>query len=160
VEGARPSLIIEILAPIGSRIWRTDKKDKVEIYAKAGIQEYLIVDPPRRKNGFRFLWTGYRLDARGFYSPIEPRADGSLCLGNDRLTFTVSPRGERYHVLDENGQPLLSHEETDRAWKAEKEARKKEEEARRAAEEKTARVETELARVREELERLKKSSLS
>lgn len=152
-EGVRPSLVIEVVSPKSARIRRTDKVDKVELYQTAGISEYLILDPPRRKTRYRYEWTGYRLDDQGFYSPIESRADGSLFSETTGLSFTVSPRGERYYVLDENGQPLLSHEETDKAWKAEKEAR-------RAAEEKTTQAESELARVREELERLRKTNLS
>jgi Uma2 family endonuclease len=159
-EGVRPSLVIEVVSPKSARIRRTDKVDKVKLYQTAGISEYLILDPPRRKNRYRYEWTGYRLDAWGFYSPIEPEADGALFSETTGLSFTVSPRRERYYVLDENGEPLLSHGETDKAWKAEKEAREKEAEARRAAEEKAAHAEAELARVREELARLRKSNLS
>lgn len=144
VEGVRPSLIIEVLAPIDARIRRTDKREKVEICAKAGIQEYLIVDPPRRKNGFRFLWTGYRLDSQGRYCPIRPDFRGALLSETTGLSFGTSPEGDRFFVFENTCRRLLSHKES--------------EAARRVAEEGLAKAEAEIARLREELDRLKSAS--
>lgn len=155
-EGARPSLVIEVVSPKDARIRRTDKEDKVKLYQQAGISEYLILDPPRRKTGFRFQWTGYRLDSMGRYRPIEPDAEGALLSETTGIRFTVSPRGDLFIAIDlatgKELQELISDERVQR-----------EIEARRAAEER-ARLETaarqtveaEVARLGEELERLKR----
>jgi Uma2 family endonuclease len=139
-EGVRPSLVIEVVSPKDARIRRADKEDKVKLYQQAGIPEYLILDPPRRKTGFRFQWTGYRLDSWGRYRPIEPDAEGALLSETTGLFFSISPQGDRLLVFDQAGQRLFSHEES--------------EEARKAAEDRTAKMEAELTQVREELERL------
>lgn len=140
-EGVRPSLVIEVVSPKDARIRRTDKKDKVQLYQQAGIPEYLIVDPPRRKTGFRFQWTGYRLDSWGRYRSIEPDADGALLSETTGVRFNVSPRGDLIIALDpvtgKELQELISDERVQR-----------EIEARNAAE-------AEVLRLREELERLK-----
>ena len=51
---------------------RNDYEKKVPIYERAGIPEYLIVDPPTRFTQDRLLLTGYRLGEDGRYRRIEP----------------------------------------------------------------------------------------
>ena len=41
VEGA-PDLIVEVLSP---STFRTDRKDKMEVYCQFGVAEYWIIDP-------------------------------------------------------------------------------------------------------------------
>lgn len=136
-EGVRPDLIIEVLSPDNAAIRRVDEVDKVDLYARASIPEYLIVDLPRRANRHRFKLTGYRLDRRGRYHPIEPDAQGRLLCKATGLWFTVSPEGDKVLVFDQKtGERLLYSEE--------------EEAGRKAAE-------AENARLREELERLKRN---
>jgi Uma2 family endonuclease len=143
-EGVRPELIIEILCPFSAQIRRVDEVDKVEIYEKAAIPEYLIVDLPRRANRHRFTLTGYRLDRHGLYRPIEPDDQGRLLFKVTGLWFTVSLEGDKVLVFDQKtGERLLYSEE-------EGVGRKAAEAARDAAE-------AENARLREELERLKRS---
>lgn len=45
IEGA-PNLIVEILSPSN---WLDDRRTKYQVYAKAGVGEYWIVDPDRRQ---------------------------------------------------------------------------------------------------------------
>lgn len=59
-------LVIEIVSP-ESRI--RDKAEKFFEYERAGIEEYWIIDPERRRAEF------YRLSA-GAYEPVLPDADG------------------------------------------------------------------------------------
>lgn len=136
-EGVRPDLILEVLSPDSAAIRKVDEVDKVEIYEKAGIPEYLIVDLPRRANQHRFRLKGYRLDRQGRYRPIEPDPQGRLLCKATHLGFTVSPEGDKILVFDQKtGKRLLYSEE--------------EEAGRKVAE-------AENARLREELERLKRS---
>jgi Uma2 family endonuclease len=44
IEGA-PDLILEVLSPSN---WLTDRRDKFQIYAAAGVREYWIADPKNR----------------------------------------------------------------------------------------------------------------
>lgn len=141
-EGTRPSLVIEVVSPKDARIRSIDKKDKVQLYQQAGIPEYLILDPPRRKTGFRYQWTGYRLDPWGRYCPIDPDADGALLSETTGIRFTVSPRGDLILALDPATGKELQELISDARLQREIEARKA--------------AEAEVLRLREELERLKK----
>lgn len=137
-EGARPSFIVEVISPKDRRIREADEVDKVAIYQKVGIPEYLLVDTPRRKNGYRFRLKGYRLDSRGRYRPIEPDREGRLFSEQTGLWFAVSPQGDRIVLVDgATGKALLSRQE--------------QEEALRAAEERAERAEAEIARLQERL---------
>ncbi len=40
-----PELIVEVLSPFN---WMVDRRDKYQVYARAGVAEYWIVDPDRR----------------------------------------------------------------------------------------------------------------
>lgn len=159
-EGVRPDLIIEVLSPDSARIRKVDEENKPEIYERAGISEYLIVDLPRNANRHRFVLKGYRLDRRGRYRPIEPDAQGHLVCAAAGLGFTVSPQGDRILVYDlRTGERILYSEEEEalrriaeaRAVVAEEKAAR-EAEARRAAEEKAARLSEELERLKSRLE--------
>ncbi|MEA2602608.1 MAG: hypothetical protein QOF89_3600 [Acidobacteriota bacterium] len=162
-EGVRPTLILEIVSPSKRSIREVDEVDKVEVYSRAGVPEYLLVDLPRRGNGYRLGLKGYRLGADGRYRPLEPDAQGHLLCKATRLRFFISPGGDRIEVIDDaTGLPLLYSEDEEAGRKAEKAARQAAEAALRAAEadreaEKTARksVEAENAQLREELERLR-----
>jgi Uma2 family endonuclease len=60
-----PDLAIEIVSP--DSIWR-DYKDKRELYRRAGVREYWIIDP------LKYRVTFLRLGARGRYRVIRPSA--------------------------------------------------------------------------------------
>ena len=140
-----PCLIIEVLSYSSARIRRTDEVDKVELYQRTGIQEYLLVDLPREGTGHRFVLKGYRLDPEGHYQPMEPDEQGRFLSETTQLLFAVSPEGDRVDVFDAvTGERLRSPRE--------------EEEGRRKAERQAARAEEEIARLRAELEQLKKSA--
>lgn len=143
-DGVRPCLIVEVVSPADRLIRRADLKGKVEIYERAGVQEYLIVDWTLRD--FRFRLVGYRLDGSGRYRPIEPDATGRILSETTGLWFQVSPDGRQVLLFKfPTGEPLLTGEERARA----------EAEARKMAEDALTTAETELARLRAELERLR-----
>jgi Uma2 family endonuclease len=143
-QGVVPCLVLEIVSPTDARIRKTDEVDKVLLYARVGIPEYLLVDPPRKGTGHRFRIRGLRLDAGGRYQPIAPDEEGFILSETTGLRFRASPEGKRIEIFDaRTGERLLSARE-------EVEARKAAERARKAAEK-------ELQRLRAEIERLKTS---
>ncbi len=176
-EGARPCLIIEVVSSKDAKTRSNDYERKVPVYQRAGVPEYLILDPPTRSTKGRFLVTGYRLDAEGRYRRIEPNSQGHLLSETTQLLFGVAEDGRSPLVIDAGtGHRLLVDNEVETARQAaeeratrEAEARQTEAEARRAAEERATReaearqaeaearrvAEAELARLREELESLK-----
>jgi Uma2 family endonuclease len=54
VEGA-PDIIVEVLSPWN---WWVDRRKKFEVYAKAGVREYWIIDPKARTIELFFLRGG------------------------------------------------------------------------------------------------------
>jgi Uma2 family endonuclease len=139
---APPCFVIEVVSPSDARIRRIDEVDKVRIYEKVGIEEYLLVDLPRPANGHRFHLKGYRMGPDGRYQSIQPDAQGRFASKTISLAFGVSPDGGRIYVFDlETGERLLNGIE--------------QEEALKEAEKRVGRAEEELARLRAEMERLR-----
>lgn len=157
-EGLPPSLVIEVLSPFDARIRKMDEVDKVKLYERVGIPEYILVDPPRQANEHRFLLIGYRLDRLRRYQRIEPDAQGRLPSETTELIFGVSAKGDQIEVFNaRTGERLESPAEVEIARKAAEERATRE--AKRAIRETTAReaAEAELARLRAQIARLKKS---
>jgi Uma2 family endonuclease len=171
-EGVRPCLIIEIVSPLSSRIRKTDLEEKVTLYRRVGIQEYLIVDCQRRDRRFRLI--GYRLGPAG-YQPIKADEEGRLLSETTGLWFQVAPDGDHVLMFEHpSGRPLPTREEKAtaealarklaeekaasevRARKAAEEKAAAEVQARKAAEEKAHEAEDEVRRLRAELDRLRK----
>jgi Uma2 family endonuclease len=152
-EGVRPCLVIEVVSPKYEEIRRNDYVDKKEIYQRAGIPEYLIVEPLRaRRNPIR-EWTGYRLDSAGRYQRIEPDGEGRLLSETTGLLFGIA--GDRSFLVIDNrtGEPLLDLSQLSAAHKAAEERATQEAEARKVAEESRKVAEAEIARLRVELDR-------
>jgi Uma2 family endonuclease len=147
-EGVRPCLIVEVVSPLSSRIRKTDLEDKVVLYRRVGIPEYLIVDSQLRDRRFRLL--GYRLGPSG-YEPIEPDEEGRLLSETTGLWFQVSPDGRRVLIFEHpSGRSLPTRREIETTAKAEARARK-------AAEERAKAAEAEVTHLRAELDRLRKT---
>jgi len=131
--GIPPGLIIEVVSPFDRRIREVDELVKPKLYARIGVEEYVMVDLPRRANNRRFQLRGHRLDDQKRYQPMEPDAQGRLHSRVTGLLFGVSASGDRIEVhVAATGERLLSSKE--------------EEERRKAAE-------SELDRLRDELKR-------
>lgn len=129
-EGTRPALVLEVVSDEPEH-QSADHHDKVAIYERAGVPEYLILDPPT-PFGKACLWTGYRLNSAGRYEPIPADAEGRLLSTTTGLWFGVAPEGKSIQLVDAaTGELLLSSAE-----------------GRRKAE-------AELARLRAELDRLR-----
>jgi colicin import membrane protein len=162
-EGVRPSLIIELVSPQDDEVRANDYVKKVEIYQRAGIPEYFILEPPNHFTQDRLLITPYRLGSDGRYRRVEPDAQGRFLSETTGLLFGVESDGKTLSLIDiRTGESPLDLPE-ERARRAEEQARRDAE--ARAAREAEARVreaeareaaEAKLARLRAELERLKK----
>src|SRR5436305_9780687 len=63
-QGVPPCLIIEVISPRDPRIREIDEHDKVEIYQRTGVPEYLLLELPH-KPADRLGIFGYRLDPAG-----------------------------------------------------------------------------------------------
>lgn len=155
-EGTRPCLIIEVVSSLDAETRRLDYERKVLVYERAGIQEYLIYDPPSSHTQDRLLLTGYRLGADGRYGRIEPGYRGLLRSETTGLLFGVAEDGRKPLVMKKEvpGKRLLTWEGA--AEEAKKRARAAEEQARSEIEAREA-MAAEIARLRVELERLKNS---
>ncbi len=99
-EGVRPALIIEVVSP---RYRKVDRETKVVEYAKAKVQEYLVIDRRTYRKQVLDEVLGYRL-VSGYYQPITPDEEGRiLCetvglwvsLQDGRLIMEDAQTGQR-----------------------------------------------------------------
>ncbi|HEV7504416.1 MAG TPA: Uma2 family endonuclease [Thermoanaerobaculia bacterium] len=163
-QGIPPRLIIEVISPSDSRIREIDEHDKVEIYQRAGVTEYLLLELPRKPADLHRIF-GYRLDPAGTYQRIVPDGEGRLLSETTGLWFSISPEGDRVMIRDiATGALLRTSLEEERGRKRaednatrEAEARQVEAEARQVAEAKATLAEIELAHLRAEIERLREA---
>jgi Uma2 family endonuclease len=176
-EGVRPCLVVEVVSPQYEEIRDNDYVEKVKIYERAGIPEYVILEPS-------FTWkdhitlTGYRLGPDGHYRRVEPDEQGRLLSETTGLLFGVDQDGSVLLIDARTGERLrkpvqleadeeAAKKRASREAKARKAAEKRatqEVEARKAAEERLAQeaetrkaAEAEIARLRAELARISRS---
>jgi len=163
-EETRPCLVVEVASPN----YPFDDTTKVDIYARAGVQEYIIVNPHFEEDQ-PFELIGYRL-VQGTYEPIAPDEAGRLYSATTNVWFGLD-EDERDLVIEDGdtGEPLLDNrEEREARLRAEKQAEaelqraetefrraeseaqraESEAQARRAAEQRAGEAEAELARLR------------
>ncbi len=109
-EGTKPCLILEVMSP---RYEEGDDTEKVKIYQRAGIPEYLIVKPYNDRSERSFSVTGYRLVA-GVYRPWAPDPDGYFCSQTVGVRVRALPDGSDIEVLDaKTGHPLHDLQQTE-----------------------------------------------
>jgi Uma2 family endonuclease len=184
-EGVRPCPIIEVVSPKYEEIRRNDYVEKKAIYERAGIPEYLIVEPFRVPRSPIRKWTGYRSGFDGRYQRIEPDGEGRLLSETTGLLFGIAEDGGFQVANARTGELLLDLSQLSSARNAAEERAAQEAEARIAAEQRAAQeveareaaeeragqaseraareaearkaAEAEIARLRAELERISKS---
>ena len=147
-ERVLPCLIIEVASFSDAEVYNNDHVKKVEIYQRAGVPEYLIIDPPLPpEEGLKL--TGYRLAPDGTYRRIKPDSRGRLHSETTGLFFAPSENGQTVRGGDAaTGKWLLTPSEEEAARKAAEERAVREAEARKAAEAETARLRAEIERLR------------
>ncbi|MBI4675202.1 MAG: Uma2 family endonuclease [Chloroflexi bacterium] len=141
-EGARPSLIVEVVSPYYRK---ADRVTKVGMYERAGVQEYLIIDRRRYKGQLTFQALGYQL-LGGRYREIVPDEQNRILCETVGVWFSMS---EGHLVMEDavSGERLLNSRELEARLREEQQARETAE--LRAREEQQARETAEL-RAREE----------
>jgi Uma2 family endonuclease len=172
-EGVRPCLVVEVVSPQYEEVRDNDYVAKVEIYERAGIPEYVILEPSINWKD-HILLTGYRLDPDRHYRPIEPDDQGRLLSETTGLLFGEDEDGSVLLIEARTGERLrkpaqLEADEEAARKRAAREAKRasRETEARKAAELRAAQeaealkaAEAEIARLRAELQRISASKIS
>lgn len=108
--GTRPCLVIEVTSPTYRHM---DLREKVAIYERAGIAEYLIIDMKDVADGEPSRILGYRLGASGRYRPMTPDAEGGIRAETVAFVFAPAPElADGIKIVNaETGERLLSAEE-------------------------------------------------
>ncbi len=133
VWGVRPHLVIEIVSPEHGRLRNKDLEKNVDIYARAGVEEYLIFNPIRIGSREPLELLGYHLGGGQRYMEIPSDPQGRLLSQTTGLHFWSDPDARRIEVFDQaTGMRLLSgDEEKARADAAEAQVQAKDEEIAR-----------------------------
>jgi Uma2 family endonuclease len=150
-EGVRPCLVVEVVSPQYEETRDNDYVAKVGIYERAGIPEYLILEPTFTWRD-HILLTGYRLGPEGHYRPIEPDGQGRLLSETTGLLFGEDEDGSVLLIYAETGEHLrkptqLEADEVAAKKPAALEAKRATREAKRATREAKARKIAEEARI-------------
>jgi Putative restriction endonuclease len=135
-EGVRPAFILEVVSP---RYRKEDREVKVVEYARARVQEYVILDRRKQRGQVLEEVLGYRL-VEGHYQPISPDEEGRIFCAT--VGLWISLHSGRLVMEDaQTGQRLLTSAELEVA-NQELEA------AKERAEQQAATLEALLARYR------------
>ncbi|MFQ5856283.1 MAG: Uma2 family endonuclease [Anaerolineae bacterium] len=147
VEGTRPRFVLEIVSP---RYRKPDREEKVAIYERAGVEEYVIIDSWLQEGEVSYEVLGYRLE-EGVYVEIEPDERGWIYSAVNNVWIGVSEERDRFFVVDaRTGERILP----DREARLIAEGRAQFEAAARVEAERRAQaLEAEIARLREQMER-------
>jgi len=95
-EGTRPCLVIETM----SDGYPGDDTKKVNIYEKAGVTEYILINPHNTApQPYSEIW-GYQLAANGKYKLIKPDNQGRLLSDTTQIWFSVDEDGQRVRLKD------------------------------------------------------------
>lgn len=125
-EGVFPGFVLEILSPASIEHDQTDKR---LLYDVLGAREYLLFAPEPDLHTPPLQ--GYRRHAQGRFERWAPDAQGRLW--SDELGLFLVAEGRTLRAIQQDGRPLLTHEESEAE-------RLREEAARRSAEEELARL--------------------
>ncbi|MEZ4526022.1 MAG: Uma2 family endonuclease [Desulfobacterales bacterium] len=148
-EGASPFFVLEVVSP---RYRRVDIFKKPEIYRRAGVSEYFIVDPGLEADKISYTVQGYRLSGNR-YMIINPDEQGRVYSQTADVWIGASESGDQIMVWDgQTDEPVLSDSE-----RAEQEKEKAEQERIRAEQEKEK---AEQERIRAEQEKARADSLA
>ncbi len=152
-EKANPCLVIEVVSTGSRAMVRKDEEKNPELFATMGVEDLVLVYPPRPGTEQRLRLDARRLTAPGRYRANRPDPEGWTRLLSVDLRIKVTEDGERLLIEDiKTGERLLTSVEEETARRAAEEraaaearradqeakARRQEAEARRRAEERAA----------------------
>ncbi|MDM8550769.1 Uma2 family endonuclease, partial [Desulfobacterales bacterium HSG2] len=107
-EGVIPCFILEVVSP---RYRNADINKKPDIYRRAGVSEYFIVDPGLKDDEISYTIRGYKLIGNRYVS-APPDSQGRFYSKLTDVWLGVSESGDRIIVIDgRTGEELLSDQE-------------------------------------------------
>lgn len=110
-EGVCPSFVLEIVSP---RYRKSDWDEKVVVYARAGVEEYFIIDSGLRESSGEDVWyevVGYRLQ-RGRYVEIQPNDRGWVYSAVNDVWVGPNEARDGFVVIDgQTGERILPDDE-------------------------------------------------
>lgn len=106
-EGTRPCLVVEVMSPQ----YPGDDTVKVDIYQRAQIPEYIIINPHFEDEENPFELIGYRLVGKR-YQRMKPDAQGRLLSETTGVWFGLAESGRDLILTNaKTGERLLTDEE-------------------------------------------------
>jgi len=105
-EGTRPRFVLEMVSP---RFVESDYEKKPNVYERAGVQEYIIIDSNLRdwEDAVAYTLEGYRLH-EGRYISIQPDARGWLFSAENQAWIGVTADSDEFFVIDvQRGEKIL-----------------------------------------------------
>lgn len=140
-EGGRPILVLEIASP---STWEHDLYSKPDLYYRAGVQRYAIVDRgPKGEDPPRLL--GYQRGAQGW---VDLPLDGQGRLDLAPVPLLLGLDGDRPRLYDAgSGEMLPDRTELTQALAASEQRLRQEEQARAKAERKAQKEARALAKL-------------
>ena len=112
VWGVRPELVIEVVSPEHGRLRQKDLEKNVDVYARAGVEEYLIFNPVRIGAQVPLELLGYHLTGGRRYTRIPPLPQGRVLSRTTGLFFWSDPDARRIEIFDQaTGARLLTDDE-------------------------------------------------
>jgi len=155
-EGVKPFFILEVVSPIYRK---ADIEKKPEIYRRAGVSEYIIVDPGLEDNEISYTVSGYRLIGNR-YVKMPPDDRKRIYSRTTDVWVGASESGDRLIVYDgkTDGEILSDGERAEAETKArmqEKTRADKAETRAGKAETRAGKAETRADKAEEELRRLR-----
>jgi Uma2 family endonuclease len=91
-EGTSPTFILEVTSPLFARL---DLEDKVEVYRRAGVREYFVLDMGAGESPARLVGYERQDDA---YAPLAPDEHGRLYSKVNRAWLSITPDGSRLRI--------------------------------------------------------------
>lgn len=98
-EKVAPCLIVEVVSEAAA-LRRVDELDKVRLYEKVGVRDYLMVELPRPSTGKRYRLLGLTLGPDGRYRPMPTDDQGRLLSESTGLWFGLDAEGKRIEAFD------------------------------------------------------------
>lgn len=110
-EGAAPHTILEVTSP---RLAEIDLVDKRDLYARAHVQEYWIIQPtPSTETGpARLIIHAYQLH-QGRYQPILPGDDGRFYSAANKVWLVADACGGLSVIEERTGRTIQPPEDDD-----------------------------------------------
>jgi Uma2 family endonuclease len=77
-----------------------DDTEKIDIYKRAGVKEYIIINPHSTASKPYYEMWGYRLTSDGTYQRIKPNKQGRLLSKTTKILFGIYKKGRRLKLKD------------------------------------------------------------